>query len=43
VNDYIVRLESGETLPQTVHLDAEERYEVLKELKAIMAVYETCS
>jgi hypothetical protein len=42
VNDYIVRLEAGEILPQTTRLDVKERQEVLKELKAIMAVYKTC-
>jgi hypothetical protein len=42
VNDYIMRLESGEVLPQTSQLDKQERLEVLRELKAIMAVYKTC-
>ena len=43
VNDYIARLETGEALPQTTHLNLAERQEVLKELKAIMAVYKTKS
>jgi hypothetical protein len=37
-----VRLEAGEILPQTTELDTQERQVVLKELKAIMAVYKTC-
>jgi len=36
-------LETGEALPQTTHLNLAERQEVLKELKAIMAVYKTKS
>lgn len=43
VNDYIVQLESGEILPQIEQLTALERQEVLKELKAIMAVYDSRS
>jgi len=43
VNDYIVQLESGEALPQIQQLNTSERQEVLKELKAIMAVYDSRS
>ena len=43
VNHYIERMEAGEILPQTTKLGTEERQQVLKELKAIMAVYKTCN
>lgn len=37
-------LERGEDLPETVGLNAEDRAQVVQELKAIMAVYgERCS
>ena len=42
----IALLEEGETLPETRKLSAEENRAVLKELKAIMSVYDnagTCS
>ena len=40
---YIETLEAGKQLPETMHLDDEQRKEVLKELNAVMAVYETTS
>ncbi len=40
VTRIIGMLERGEALPETTELDAAERAEVLRELKAIMAVYD---
>ena len=43
VNGYIEQLERGGSVPQTELLSYEDRQEVLKELKSIMAVYDgTC-
>lgn len=40
VENIIERLQNCEPLPQTEHLNDEERASVLKELCAIMAVYQ---
>lgn len=40
VNGYIQQLERGGSVPQTELLSYEDRQEVLKELKSIMAVYD---
>ena len=43
VNSYIEQLERGGAVPQMELLSYEDRQEVLKELKSIMAVYDgTC-
>lgn len=41
VNEVIAALESGDTVAQTKNLDAPDQQWVLKELKAIMAVYDS--
>jgi hypothetical protein len=42
--DDIDRMDRGQVLPELAHLDADERAEVLREIKSIMAVYKgTCS
>ena len=40
VNGYIEQLERGGTVPQTELLSYEDRQELLRELKSIMAVYD---
>lgn len=40
VNGYIKALEMGEEFPEIAHLDIEERRAVLRELVAIMGVYD---
>ena len=39
VRSDIRSLEQGRTLPEWSHLDTDERQRVLRELKAVMAVY----
>lgn len=40
VNGYIEQLERGGSVPQTESLSYEDRQELLRELKSIMAVYD---
>ena len=40
VNGYIEQLERGGSVPQTELLSYEDRQELLRELKSIMAVYD---
>ena len=40
VNGYIEQLEHGGSVPQTELLSYEDRQELLRELKSIMAVYD---
>lgn len=40
VNGYIEQLECGGSVPQTELLSYEDRQELLRELKSIMAVYD---